>query len=119
MSDTASVNFADLRARGVEELAGRIHKDFLHNLKSARIWGSGAFEGQTVHRSHVLRDGDELGVGTPAPGPVTITKVMQEAAAKFGWDTYEKQTTHSHLLRGRGFAAGFKNPGISTDNRIV
>jgi hypothetical protein len=41
----------------VEELAGRIHKDFLH-LKSARVWGSGAFDGQMVTREHVLQDGD-------------------------------------------------------------
>ena len=42
----------------LEELAGRIHKDHLHNLKSARIWGSGAFDGQMVTREHVLQDGD-------------------------------------------------------------
>ena len=24
----------------------------------ARVWGSGAFEGQTVQRDHVLADGD-------------------------------------------------------------
>ena len=63
---------------------------------------------------NALRDGDALGVGTPAPGPVSIVKVMEEAAAKFGWDKYKKQTSKNrHLARGRGFAAGFKNIGFS------
>jgi hypothetical protein len=34
---------------------------------------------------NALKDGDTLGVGTPAPGPVTIVRVMEEAAKKFGW----------------------------------
>ncbi|MGL6096444.1 MAG: GTPase [Fimbriiglobus sp.] len=42
----------------VEEFAGRVHKDFEAGLKSARVWGSGAFGGQTVGRDHVLRDKD-------------------------------------------------------------
>ena len=63
---------------------------------------------------NALRDGDTLGVGTPAPGPVTIVKVMEEAAKKFGWEKYKKQKSKSsHLVRGRGFAAGFKNVGFS------
>ena len=68
----------------------------------------------TFRLKNALRDGDALGVGTPAPGPVSIVKVMEEAAAKFGWDKYKKQPSkHSHLARGRGFAAGFKNIGFS------
>jgi ribosome-interacting GTPase 1 len=48
-----------MRAGGtVEELAGRIHKDFVENLKSARVWGSSAFEGQMVQRDYVLQEGD-------------------------------------------------------------
>ena len=42
----------------VAELAGRVHKDFEEGLKSARVWGSGAFDGQTVGRDHVLHDSD-------------------------------------------------------------
>jgi uncharacterized protein len=42
----------------VEEFAGHVHKDFEAGLKSARVWGSGAFDGQTVGRDHVLRDKD-------------------------------------------------------------
>ena len=42
----------------IAELAARVHRDFYENLKGARIWGSGFFEGQPVGREHVLQDGD-------------------------------------------------------------
>lgn len=42
----------------VAEFAGHVHKDFEDGLKSARVWGSGAFDGQTVGREHVLHDRD-------------------------------------------------------------
>jgi len=42
----------------VEEFAGKVHQDFLKNLKSARVWGSATFDGQMVSRDHVLHDGD-------------------------------------------------------------
>ncbi|MBM4456670.1 MAG: TGS domain-containing protein [Chloroflexi bacterium] len=42
----------------VGDLAGKIHKDFLDNLKSARVWGQGVFEGQLVGRDYVLCEGD-------------------------------------------------------------
>ena len=61
---------------------------------------------------NALRDGLTLAVGTPAPGPVSIPEVIQAAAEKFDWHKYKKQT-NGHLLRGRGFAAGFKNVGFS------
>ena len=67
---------------------------------------------------NALRDGDTLGVGTPAPGPVTISKVMEEAAAKFGWKkSTSRKSKSGHLARGRGFAAGFKNVGFSLGYR--
>ncbi|GAB4428715.1 MAG: xanthine dehydrogenase subunit D [Anaerolineales bacterium] len=61
---------------------------------------------------NALRTGLTLGVGTPAPGPVSVPEVIQAAADKFNWATYKKQTD-GHLARGRGFAAGFKNVGFS------
>jgi ribosome-interacting GTPase 1 len=42
----------------VEEFARKIHKDFYDNLKSARVWGSSAFDGQLVQRDYVLHDQD-------------------------------------------------------------
>jgi ribosome-interacting GTPase 1 len=44
----------------VEEFARSVHRDFYQNLKSARIWGSGLFDGQVVSRDHVLKDGDVI-----------------------------------------------------------
>ena len=34
---------------------------------------------------NALRDGLTLGVGTPAPGPVSVPQVIEAAADKFGW----------------------------------
>jgi len=42
----------------IEDLAGKVHKDFIQNLKMARIWGSGVYDGQQVARNHILEDGD-------------------------------------------------------------
>jgi ribosome-interacting GTPase 1 len=42
----------------VHEFAGLVHRDFEEKLKSARVWGAGVFDGQTVKRDHVLHDGD-------------------------------------------------------------
>jgi ribosome-interacting GTPase 1 len=48
----------------LEELAGRIHKDFISNFKFARIWGESVFDGQMVQRDHVLHDGDVVEIHT-------------------------------------------------------
>jgi ribosome-interacting GTPase 1 len=40
------------------QLAELIHRDFAEKLKSARIWGTGVFDGQSVQRDHVLHDKD-------------------------------------------------------------
>jgi small GTP-binding protein len=42
----------------VEELAGLVHRDFIDKLKTARVWGTGVFDGQTVGREHELHDKD-------------------------------------------------------------
>ena len=46
------------RGSTVAELARKIHRDFYDKLKSARVWGSSAFEGQMVQRDYELQDGD-------------------------------------------------------------
>lgn len=48
----------------VAELAGRVHKDILANLKYARVWGHGRFEGQMVHRDYRLADRDVVELHT-------------------------------------------------------
>jgi ribosome-interacting GTPase 1 len=40
------------------EMAACVHRDFVDQLKSARIWGSGVHDGQSVGREHVLHDRD-------------------------------------------------------------
>jgi len=42
----------------VSEFAGRVHNEFEEKLKNARVWGSAAFDGQTVGRDHILQDRD-------------------------------------------------------------
>ncbi len=67
--------------------------------------------------SNALRDGDTLNVGTPAPGPVSIVQCIEAARDRFGWTTdHGRRTTDngpSSVVRGHGFACGFKNVGFS------
>jgi ribosome-interacting GTPase 1 len=50
--------FVMKRGGTVDEFAAKIHQDFSRNLKAARVWGSGEFEGQMVSRDYELHDGD-------------------------------------------------------------
>jgi CO/xanthine dehydrogenase Mo-binding subunit len=63
---------------------------------------------------NALRDGDPMGVGTPSPSPVSVAQCIEAAAEKMEWGKSQpKATNTSHIKRGRGFAAGFKNIGFS------
>jgi ribosome-interacting GTPase 1 len=42
----------------VLDMAGRVHRDFPDKLKSARVWGSARFPGQSVEKDYQLADGD-------------------------------------------------------------
>jgi small GTP-binding protein len=42
----------------VVQMAELVHRDFVDQLKSARIWGTGVHDGQAVGREHVLHDND-------------------------------------------------------------
>jgi small GTP-binding protein len=46
------------RGSTVEQLAAKVHQDFARDLKAARVWGTGVYDGQMVGRDHVLHDGD-------------------------------------------------------------
>jgi ribosome-interacting GTPase 1 len=48
----------------LEDLAAKIHKDFVRNLKFARVWGKAVFDGQMVQRDHVLQEGDVVEIHT-------------------------------------------------------
>ncbi len=56
--------FTPLIGSTVAELAGKVHRDLEDAVKSARVWGSGAFDGQTVGREHVLHDKDVVELHT-------------------------------------------------------
>lgn len=70
---------------------------------------------------NALRDGDTLGVGTPTPNPTSIVQCIEAARDAFGWKKQgrgakpktEKRKAQNAIVRGRGFAAGFKNVGFS------
>ena len=40
------------------DLAAKVHREFEHTLKSARLWGSAKYAGIRVKRDYVLSDGD-------------------------------------------------------------
>jgi len=48
------------RGASLMDLAGHVHQDFLAQLKYARLWREGRFEGQMIHRDHVLEDKDVI-----------------------------------------------------------
>jgi ribosome-interacting GTPase 1 len=59
-----SAPFVMKKGGTVEDFAAKVHKDFLDQLKAARVWGSGAYDGQTVSRDYVLHDGDVVELRT-------------------------------------------------------
>lgn len=46
------------RGNTVSDVAKLVHKDVARSLKFARLWGSGAFDGQQVGPEHAVADGD-------------------------------------------------------------
>jgi ribosome-interacting GTPase 1 len=42
----------------IGEMAELVHRQVAENLKSAKIWGTGVFDGQSVTKDHVLHDKD-------------------------------------------------------------
>ena len=50
--------FTVLRGQTVADVATLVHKEIAADLRYARLWGRGTFDGQQVGRDHVLADGD-------------------------------------------------------------
>jgi ribosome-interacting GTPase 1 len=44
----------------VEDVAHSVHKDFVTQLRYAKIWGSGKFDGQMVKRDYQVTEGDVI-----------------------------------------------------------
>lgn len=66
-----------------------------------------------IRLKNALRDGDTMGVGTPAPGPVSVVQCIEAARDAYQWETKPEKSNSASIARGRGFAAGFKNVGFS------
>ncbi len=52
------------RGSNVQKFAETVHRELGEKLKSARIWGTGVFDGQTVTRDHILHDKDVVEIHT-------------------------------------------------------
>ena len=52
------------RGQKIEDVARLVHKDLVHTLKYARVWGKSGFGGQHVGREHPLADGDVVELHT-------------------------------------------------------
>ena len=75
-----------------------------------------------IRMKNILREGSLLSVGTPLPKGVSLPQVVEQAALTAGWQKAPdgewihapvQQPAASHLRRGVGFAASFKNVGFS------
>jgi CO/xanthine dehydrogenase Mo-binding subunit len=66
-----------------------------------------------IRLKNILDDQKLLSVGTPLPGGVSLRQVVEEAARAGGWDEIGDLRANLPVLKGRGFAAGFKNVGFS------
>lgn len=111
---------------------------YTNNIPQAAFRGFGAPQGHFVAESQMNKLAEKLGMDpvelrlknlmvdgddtvTQAPlsgGQVSLVAVAQACAAKFGWGAPAQTDAgewaqESHLKRGVGFAAGFKNIGFS------
>ncbi len=48
------------RGQRVEDVARMVHRDLVHSLRYARVWGGGQFNGQQVGREYQVSDGEIL-----------------------------------------------------------
>lgn len=48
----------------VTDVAGMVHRDIAEGMRSAKIWGSGKFQGQAVQKGFVVSDGDVIEIHT-------------------------------------------------------
>jgi hypothetical protein len=42
----------------LDDLAGKVHNDFVNKLKHAKAWGKSVRDGQMIQRDYVLKEGD-------------------------------------------------------------
>jgi ribosome-interacting GTPase 1 len=56
--------YAVRRGATVHDVAMLVHRDLAHDLRYARVWSGGAFDGRQVGRDHVVGDGDVIELHT-------------------------------------------------------
>lgn len=75
-----------------------------------------------IRMRNILHEGSLLSVGTPLPKGVSMPQVVEQCASASGWERSVigwhkvkqlEKSQASHLKRGVGFAAAFKNVGFS------
>jgi CO/xanthine dehydrogenase Mo-binding subunit len=67
-----------------------------------------------IRLKNALKDGDTMGVGTPSPKSGHCNEMSKPQLKNLiGTNSNAKTGSASHLKRGKGFAAGFKNIGFS------
>ncbi len=71
-----------------------------------------------IRLRNIIKEGSILSVGTPLPKGVSMPQVVEKCAEAAGWwrtDQNQPGNDRSHrsVVRGRGFACGFKNVGFS------
>jgi CO/xanthine dehydrogenase Mo-binding subunit len=86
---------------------------FMAEGQMSKLAGKLGMDPVEFRLKNALRDGLTLGVGTPAPGPVSVSQVIEAAAERFGWKPAPMADAGAEVVRGYGFAAGFKNVGFS------
>jgi len=97
---------------------------FMAELQMSKLAEKLGMDPVEFRLKNALKDGDPMGVGTPSPSPVSVTKCIEAARDKFGWITDRRPQTADRAslsavrglpstVRGQGFAAGFKNIGFS------
>jgi CO/xanthine dehydrogenase Mo-binding subunit len=71
-----------------------------------------------IRLRNIVKEGSILSVGTPLPKGVSMPQVVEKCADAADWWRKDDQQqlgdiVQPHLVRGRGFACGFKNVGFS------
>ena len=89
---------------------------FMAEMQMNKIADKLGMDPVEIRLKNALKDGDPMGVGTPSPSPVTVTHCIEAARDRIRWKERSKKKEANgatHIKRGFGMAAGFKNIGFS------
>ena len=90
---------------------------FMAEMQMNKIADKLGMDPVEIRLKNALKDGDPMGVGTPSPSPVTVTQCIEAARDRIRWKERSNKKKEAngatHIKRGFGIAAGFKNIGFS------